>query len=141
MKWSPLPFALWLASITAFAMGPSHADDRTDQAVEATKQWLALVDGGKYAASWRQAAPFFQDKVPEKQWEATITAVRGPLGEAKSREVLGAQFITELPGAPAGQYVVIQFKTDFASKPGSIETVTPMKDAQGAWRVSGYYIK
>jgi len=122
-------------------MGPSHAVDRIDQAVAAAKQWLALVDGGKYAASWREAAPLFQDKVPEKQWEATIAAVRGPLGEAKSREVLGAQFITELPGAPAGQYVVIRLKTDFASKPGSIETVTPMKDAQGAWRVSGYYIK
>jgi hypothetical protein len=63
------------------------------------------------------------------------------LGEAASREVLGAQFMTELPGAPAGEYVVIQFKTDFANKPGSIETITPMKDAQGAWRVSGYYIK
>jgi hypothetical protein len=141
MKRSSLPLALWLASLTAFVLVPSHADDRTDQAVAAAQQWLALVDGGKYAASWQEAAPFFKDKVPEKQWETTIAAVRGPLGEAKSREVLGAQFMKELPGAPAGEYVVIQFKTDFANKPGSIETITPIKDAQGAWRVSGYYIK
>jgi hypothetical protein len=67
MKRSSLRLALWLASLTAFVLVPGHADDRTDQAVAAAKQWLALVDGGKYAASWQEAAPFFKDKVPEKQ--------------------------------------------------------------------------
>lgn len=48
---------------------------------------------------------------------------------------------TSLPGAPDGEYVVIQFETSFEKKKSSLETVTPMKEKDGAWRVSGYYIK
>jgi hypothetical protein len=48
---------------------------------------------------------------------------------------------TSLPGAPDGEYVVIQFGTSFENKKTAIETVTPMLDKDGKWRVSGYYIK
>ena len=51
------------------------------------------------------------------------------------------QDTTTLPGAPQGEYVLIQMKTDFESKKGVIETVTPMLDKGGKWRVSGYQIK
>ena len=50
-------------------------------------------------------------------------------------------FMTELPGAPDGRYVVIQFDTAFENKASSVETVTPMADPDGAWRVAGYFIK
>jgi hypothetical protein len=46
-----------------------------------------------------------------------------------------------LPGAPDGEYVVIQFATSFENKKSAIETVTPMLDSDGEWRVSGYFIK
>lgn len=49
--------------------------------------------------------------------------------------------MTQLPGAPDGEYAVIQFETSFANKKSAIETVTPMKDPDGKWRVSGYFIK
>jgi hypothetical protein len=45
------------------------------------------------------------------------------------------------PGAPDGEYVVIQFETSFEKKKSSIETITPIKEKDGSWRVSGYYIK
>jgi hypothetical protein len=48
---------------------------------------------------------------------------------------------TSLPGAPDGEYVIIQFETSFENKKIAIETVTPMMDKDGNWRVSGYYIK
>jgi hypothetical protein len=49
--------------------------------------------------------------------------------------------MTSVPGAPDGQYVLIQFETVFEKKAQSIETITPMLDADRTWRVSGYYIK
>ena len=49
--------------------------------------------------------------------------------------------MTSLPGAPDGEYVVIQFDTSFTNKKVAVETVTPMKDEDGIWRVSGYYVK
>ncbi len=46
-----------------------------------------------------------------------------------------------LPGAPDGEYVVIRYRTEFENKMKAVETVTPMLEADGAWRVSGYYIR
>ena len=43
--------------------------------------------------------------------------------------------------ASYGEYVVIQFETSFENKKAAVETVTPMMDKDGIWRVSGYYIK
>ena len=37
--------------------------------------------------------------------------------------------------------MVIQYETSFERKKHGTETVTPMKDRDGEWRVSGYYIK
>ncbi len=37
--------------------------------------------------------------------------------------------------------MVIEYSVSFAGKPEAVETVTPMKDPDGHWRVSGYYIK
>jgi hypothetical protein len=59
----------------------------------------------------------------------------------KSRRVSSAEPATRLPGAPDGQYVVIQFETSFANKQRAVETVTPMLDTDGAWHVSGYFIR
>ncbi|MBM4320898.1 MAG: DUF4019 domain-containing protein, partial [Deltaproteobacteria bacterium] len=51
-----------------------------------------------------------------------------------------ARYQTSLPGAPDGEYVVIQFESSFENKRSAIETITPMLDS-GKWRVSGYFIK
>lgn len=136
-----MALALFLMPASAMAEDkPDHAE-AVEAAVAAAKEWLALVDEGKYDKSWRAAAPFFKEKVPEALWSGQLDKVRKPLGAVNSREVLGAQFATQLPGAPGGEYVVIQFKTSFESKPDAIETVTPMKDSEGVWRVSGYFIR
>jgi hypothetical protein len=36
---------------------------------------------------------------------------------------------------------VIQFRASFENKKSAVETVTPMKDEDGQWRVSGYFMK
>ena len=111
------------------------------EAVRAAEAWLALVDAGKYAESWKTAAPYLKSVVKEKKWLATMAPVRNPLGKVISRKLKSSEFTRELPGAPDGEYVVIQFTTAFANKASAIETVTPMKDKDGQWRVSGYLIK
>jgi hypothetical protein len=118
------------------------ADEKSQQkAVEAAQKWLVLVDQGEYGKSWETAAGYFKGAVTEKQWEQALTAFRSPLGKAISRKVKSKQYATSLPGAPDGEYVVIQFETAFEKKKSSVETITPMKEKDGSWRVSGYYIK
>jgi hypothetical protein len=46
-----------------------------------------------------------------------------------------------MPGAPDGEYVVVQYETEFERKASAVETITPERDKSGTWRVSGYYIK
>ncbi|NOX96543.1 MAG: DUF4019 domain-containing protein, partial [Nitrospirae bacterium] len=70
-----------------------------------------------------------------------MQAIRKPLGKNISRELKSKRYRTSLPGAPDGKYVVIQFKSSFENKKSALETVTPMLDKDGKWRVSGYYIK
>ena len=110
-------------------------------AVAAAERWAALVDGGKYEESWKEAAAYFKNAVKQEQWEQAVQAVRKPLGKLVSRKVKTSTYKTELPGAPDGDYVVVTFETAFENKKTAIETVTPMMDKDGQWRVSGYFIK
>jgi hypothetical protein len=117
------------------------SDAAVDKAVEAAKTWLSLVDEGRYGESWETAAVYFRNAITKQKWEQTLNGVRKPLGRLLSRELKSKMYRKSLPGAPDGEYVVIQFTTSFENKSSAIETVTPMLDEDGNWRVSGYYIR
>jgi hypothetical protein len=57
-----------------------------------------------------------------------------------SRSLKSADYRRSLPGAPDGEYFVIQFATSFDRKESAVETVTAIKD-KGAWRAAGYFIQ
>jgi hypothetical protein len=116
-------------------------DDPEAAAASAAVAWLALVDAGSYAESWNAAATRFRQAVAQEQWQSSAARTRAPLGALKSRELQSATFKHTLGGAPDGEYVVVRFAASFANKAAAIETVTPMKDDDGTWRVAGYYIK
>ena len=111
------------------------------EARKAAEAWLALLDRGQYAKSWDEAASLFRDAMARDVWSGTAQKVRAPLGKLKSRKLRGAQYATSLPNAPPGQYVVIQYDASFERQPAVVETITPMLDADGKWRVSGYYVR
>ena len=112
-----------------------------EAAITAADSWLEMVDKGSYSQSWEEAARYFKSAVTVEQWFQSLRAVRKPLGKVLSRTVSSTSYMTSLPGAPDGEYFVIQFTTSFEKKKSAVETVTPMKDKDGKWRVSGYYIK
>lgn len=122
---------------------PAIAQDieKEKAAIAAAEQWLLLVDGVKYSDSWEEAAELFRNAITQEQWYQSLKAVRDPLGKLVSRELDSKLYKRSLPGAPDGEYMVIQFRTSFENKKTSIETITPMLEKDGRWRVSGYYIK
>jgi hypothetical protein len=117
----------------------SHPDE--DAVVKTAIEWLELVDTGDYGAGWERAATVLRGAVSKGRFVASLAPVRDPLGSVVSRKLKSTHFATELPGVPDGEYLVIQFDTEFANKRSSVETVTPMLDTDGSWRVSGYYIR
>ncbi|MRR09213.1 DUF4019 domain-containing protein [bacterium] len=135
---------LWLSAIALAAMmgcGPKGDPAAETAAVDAARSWLSLIDDGQYGGSWDQAAQPFMGAVSREQWLQAMQTTRQPLGTKLSREVKAKRYLTSLPGAPDGQYVVILFAASFQNKKTAIETVTPMREKDGTWRVSGYYIK
>jgi hypothetical protein len=117
---------------------PAEAEEK---AVASIEPWLTLVDQGQYARSWETAADYLKNAVDRRAFVKSLNEARKPLGEVESRQFLSKQYATHLPGAPDGQYVVVQYKTSFAKKKSATETVTPMLDRDKKWRVSGYYVK
>jgi hypothetical protein len=79
--------------------------------------------------------------VTSEEWNRALTSVRTPLGAVARRSLKLATYSTTLPGAPDGQYVTLVYRTRFAQKKAAIETVTPMLEADGTWKVAGYFIK
>ena len=129
--------ALVFSVVTAFA-GNS---EKEKAGVVSAEKWLGMVDSEKYSESWKEAAELFREAIKQEQWRQSLQAVRKPLGKLVKRTIKTKTYKTFLPGAPDGEYVVIQFETSFEHKKSAIETVTPMMDNDGRWRVSGYYIK
>ncbi len=117
------------------------AGDAETKAVVVAKSWLALVDAGQYGPSWDAAASAFKNSVTRADWERMAASARGPFGKLLSRELAASKTASSLPGAPDGQYVVVRFKTSFEHKAEAVETVTTVLESDGAWRVTGYFIK
>ena len=142
-KFNVIGFLCMLALVAGFASGCGKKVDAGAEkaATSAAQMWLAVIDNGDYAQSWRNSSAFFQSAVTEEKWEAAMKTFRMPLGNLVSRELKSAKATAGLPGAPAGQYVVMQFETSFAGNKTAIETVTFILEKDGQWKSCGYFIK
>ena len=131
-------FGFGAFSPAVFSQSSQKPEELAQKAAEA---WLSLTDSGKYAESWQNASGAFRARVPQPQLVSALTGARQPLGKLVSRKLKSATYTKTAPGAPDGEYVVIQYETSFADKASAVETITPMLDKDGQWRVSGYFIK
>ena len=137
----PILMMITAVGITVATL-PRAADEEIDTvpATKAALTWLAIVDAGHYGQSWESTAEVFRAGVTKPQWEALVASVRGKVGGVQLRKVTSVQFVRDLPKAPPGEYVVIQYATRFDNGQFN-ETVTPMREKDGSWKVAGYYIK
>ena len=132
-----LTICLWLAPNAARAAVTTPEE----AGLNAAQEWLAVVDAGKYPESWATMAEGFKKDVSKRKWKNAIAEIRQPLGRLVSRKFKSAAYSEELPGAPEGEYVVVQFDTSFEHKPVATEKVTLILGQDLIWRVSGYAVK
>ena len=129
--------AIVLLSLILFLGVFAYAQQKPEQfAQQSADTWLSLVDSGKYAESWQEASPLFKAHVGKQDWQKMLHATRDPLGKTISRKLKSAQYAKTLPGAPDGDYVIIQYETSFEHKQSSVETITPMLDKDEIGRAS-----
>jgi hypothetical protein len=131
-----LLLVMWTQTLAAQAQ--QKPEELAQKSAEA---WLSLADSGKYAETWDEAAQFFRNAITKDNWVSAMNSVRAPLGSVIFRKLTSAKYTKTVPGAPDGEYVILQYATSFENKKDSVETITPMLDKDGKWRVAGYYIK
>lgn len=132
--------------------GPGRAQETADEAQEtaaspevlaraAADAWLHLLDTGRFSESWESAAALFKEAVAKEAWEQQAASARAPFEPFGERQLLNAVYTSSLPNAPPGEYVVLQYQTAVSEGRSIAETVVPMKQDDGSWRVSGYFVK
>lgn len=135
------PFAIALLFAAPFATAQAEETDMTRAGVAAAEAWLQTLDSGKAGQTWSESSASLRGLVTQAQWESALAQARTPLGALQARKLVSARYTTSLPNAPVGQYVIIEYASTFAQRAGVVETIVPMREADGSWKVSGYFVK
>jgi hypothetical protein len=113
---------------------------KINAAITAAEVWLDLSDQKLYDQCYDVSATLLQNTVTKESLSESLKNAREPLGALSKRTLIAAEYFEVLPGAPSGEYVVIQYSSYSESNSNVIETITPMLN-DGVWKVSGYYIR
>jgi Protein of unknown function (DUF4019) len=121
--------------------GSAQAQDpRTIAVQSAARAWLALVDRGDAQAAWNAGGKKFQAALTAPLWEVELKKEQARIGKPTRRTVGPTRFQKQIPGMPDGEYAQVLFRTSFANdKPDGSETLTLEHEADGQWRVIGYF--
>ena len=103
--------------------------------------WLRLVDALDARASWDAAGASFREAVSPEDWAEQLVAARKPLGPLTTRALAVEQSMNDLPGELPGEYVVQQYHAVYDGRQAVTETLTLLREANGDWRVVGYFIR
>ncbi len=129
-----------LASNLCFADTKKVDVSTLQHAASASTTWLEFLDKGKYAESWDHSSVIMQTTVGKDEWVKLMTSSRKPLGSLKSRQVLDQRTSKNPHGLPAGDYMVMYYKTAFAHRPEAKELVT-LHLENGKWSVLTYQVE
>ena len=131
-----------LASALCLGATGAQAQDATTTVVQAAaRDWLAQADKGDTTATYDAAGEQFRTAMTRAGWSEALASVRKPLGAMQRRTMAATTFRTSAPGAPAADFALVRFRTEFAQKADARETVTLQREADGRWRVVGYKLQ
>ena len=117
---------------------PTLKDDK--DSIEAAKKWLELLDTDKAGLAWDNASKQLKSVVKRDQFVAQMRGVRKPLGKLQSREAVKFGRANELPGAPAGDYALIEFEAKYKNGKLAEQVVWSIEEGD-IWRVAGYFYR
>jgi hypothetical protein len=127
----------WLAAGAAFAQDP-----RSVAVQNAARDWLAQTDRLDAARSFEAAGANFRKPLTVEQWTDALSKARAPLGAVVQRTVVETAFDRMKTESGVEEDVaVVRYRTAFANKVASSESVTLEREADGTWRVIGYFIR
>jgi hypothetical protein len=129
-----------LAGVLA-PLAASAQDPRESLVQAAAREWLQKTDALDGQGSFEAAGAKFKAAITAAQWTEALKKARGPFGKALQRASISTKFTREFKGVPDGDYALLVFRTAFEKKSEAHESVTLEREADGQWRVIGYFIR
>lgn len=111
---------------------PAAVDPSQQQAEQAARQFLALVDARNWQASYAATGGQFRKANTLEGWSKAAQGAHGALGPTLSRELVTADYS---PAPPNGVWN-IRFRSRFAGGREVVETLALAYEG-GSWRVVG----
>jgi Protein of unknown function (DUF4019) len=150
-------FALGLSSVVAAQTAPAgtakkpavetakpaakDVDPDLALAKKAALDWLALVDAGKFEATWDEAATMLQKAQSKAEWSKGLGGSRPTMGKLVARTFLNDEVRTVLPNFPPAKYITIRFTSVFEKNKDGRESVTLIRDGARGLRMMSYFLK
>ena len=129
-----------LAMILIPLYNQSPDDEKVEQALPVAVEFLALIDGGKYAESWQSSASLMREKVTQQDWTDKLDKARSLSGGLVQRTQKSASYATVAKDSPEGEYIMLIYESDFQAAEDVSEYVTVMLEGD-EWRVAGYFMQ
>ena len=133
-------FLIVLALLTWLAASPrglASAQDHDQEALSASKSWIAQIDNGKYEDSYSFTCSALRDKVPVDRWVEVLKSVRTPWGPALNRKQTSHIYRPDGVHGLSGECMVITYETTFRKMPNAMEEIV-LRWEDGKWRGAGY---
>jgi hypothetical protein len=125
--------------LVCVAISASAQDPGTIAVQTAARAWLALIDKGDAQGTWNAAGKKFQSALSAAAWADELKKAQDQMGKPTRRTIGPTRFESSFPGLPNGEYAQILFRTSFAKKQDGGEQLTLEREADGQWRVVGYF--
>ena len=133
---------LFLAAISGFFFAAmpkalASAEDQIENALAASKAWVAQIDAGQYDDSYAFGCDAMHDKVPQDRWAEVLKALRTPWGPVLVRKQISHIYKPNGYEGSEGEYMVITYDTSF-TRFGPATEVVVLKWEDGKWLGAGY---
>jgi len=115
----------------------ASASDHLDQAVEASKAWVAEIDAARYEDTYTFLCEETRNRYSEDHWVQVLQTFRTPWGRVIDRHQLSHIYKPNGVKGLEGECVIITYFTNFKNQTGVRETVA-LKWEDGQWRGAGY---
>ncbi|RVT93923.1 helix-turn-helix domain-containing protein [Sphingomonas crocodyli] len=125
-----LPNATSVTSTVTTISAQASTQAPNAEVVETARQWLTLLDQGRWDESYRKTGSQFRKQNTLQMWTDASEQARVPLGAVISRTFVSQQ---DLPAPPNG-YQVVKFRTRFANRDETVETVS-LERENGGWQI------
>ncbi|MFN2349956.1 MAG: DUF4019 domain-containing protein [Thioalkalivibrio sp.] len=129
---------MFLLALVPLTLQANPADDAA--AIKVADAWLAMVDANDHQGSWEATGELFKGEVSAEEWGEAMAAVREEMGAVTQRLLRDLTRESVMPGAPEGEYVLMEYGSTFEKQGRGAELVVCMKE-EGEWRVVGYFVQ